>query len=50
LFVFFVILGFFVFGLIWCILGAILNPSAFLPYATGAATFMTVIMAKYVGF
>lgn len=31
---------------VWLILGAILNPTAFLPYATAAATFLTVITAK----
>ena len=28
-------------------LGAIINPSAFLPYATGAATFVAIISSKY---
>jgi hypothetical protein len=27
-------------------LGAIVNPTAFLPYATGAATFVTVVSSK----
>jgi hypothetical protein len=31
---------------VWLMLGAIVNPTAFLPYATGAATFVTVVSAK----
>ena len=31
----------------WLLLGAIINPSAFLPYATASATFITAISAKY---
>ena len=31
---------------VWLMLGAIVNPTAFLPYATAAATFLTVIAAK----
>ncbi|KAL4434859.1 hypothetical protein ABPG74_021198 [Tetrahymena malaccensis] len=31
----------------WLILGAIINPQAFLPYATSAATFVTIITQKY---
>lgn len=31
---------------VWLMLGAILNPTAFLPYATAAATFLTVMTAK----
>jgi hypothetical protein len=30
----------------WLLLGAIINPSAFLPYATASATFMTAISVK----
>ena len=33
--------------LIWAILGAIINPTAFLPYASGAGTFLTFCTAKY---
>jgi len=32
---------------IWLLLGAIINPTAFLPYATAASTFLTVISTKY---
>jgi hypothetical protein len=32
--------------MVWLLLGAIVNPSAFLPYATASATFITVISAK----
>ena len=32
---------------IWLILGAIINPEAFLPYATSAATFVTLVSKKY---
>lgn len=32
---------------IWLMLGAIINPNAFLPYATSAATFVTLISKKY---
>ena len=31
---------------VWLVLGGIVNPSAFLPYATAAATFLTVIVSK----
>ncbi|EWS74831.1 phage head-tail adaptor family protein, putative (macronuclear) [Tetrahymena thermophila SB210] len=31
----------------WLILGAIINPNAFLPYATSAATFLTLVTRKY---
>jgi hypothetical protein len=31
---------------VWLMLGAIVNPTAFLPYATGAATFVAVVSAK----
>lgn len=33
-------------ALVWLLLGAIVNPTAFLPYATAAATFVTVISSK----
>ena len=33
--------------LVWCILGAILNPTAFLPYAAGAGTFILFVKSKY---
>ena len=33
--------------LVWLILGAIVSPTVFLPYATAAATFVTVISTKY---
>lgn len=32
---------------IWLMLGAIINPNAFLPYATSAATFLTIVTTKY---
>jgi hypothetical protein len=35
---------------VWWLLGAILNPNAFLPYATGVATFVTFVTYKYVSF
>jgi hypothetical protein len=35
---------------IWCILGAILNPNMFLPYASGAITFITFVKSKYAQF
>ncbi|EWS74829.1 phage head-tail adaptor family protein, putative (macronuclear) [Tetrahymena thermophila SB210] len=31
----------------WLILSAIINPNAFLPYATSAATFLTLVARKY---
>ena len=31
---------------VWLVLGGIVNPSAFLPYATAAATFITVVISK----
>jgi hypothetical protein len=31
---------------VWLMLGAIVDPTAFLPYATGAATFFTLVSAK----
>jgi hypothetical protein len=34
-------------GLVWLILGAILAPTIFLPYATAAATFVTVMIGKW---
>ena len=37
-------------GTVWLLLGAILNPTAFLPYATAAATFVTVMTAKFAEF
>ena len=33
--------------LVWLILGAIVSPTVFLPYATAAATFITVMSTKY---
>ena len=35
-------------GTIWLILGAIVNPNAFLPYATAALTFITTITIKFI--
>ena len=34
-------------GTVWLILGAIVNPNAFLPYATAAATFVTAVTVKW---
>lgn len=34
-------------GTIWLILGAIVNPNAFLSYATAAVTFITTITVKW---
>ena len=31
---------------VWLILGAIINPSAFLPYASAALTFITMMSSK----
>ena len=31
---------------VWMVLGGIVDPQAFLPYATAAATFITVIISK----
>ena len=39
--------GYFGLFLIWAILGAIIDPNAFLPYASGAGTFLTFCTAKY---
>ena len=35
---------------VWLVLGAILNPTAFLPYATGSMTFIAVLSAKAAAF
>ncbi|KAL4476316.1 hypothetical protein ABPG74_010049 [Tetrahymena malaccensis] len=35
---------------IWLMLSAIINPNAFLPYATSAATFVTLVAKKYKDF
>lgn len=34
--------------MVWMLLGAIVNASAFLPYATASATFITTIQSKVV--
>jgi hypothetical protein len=34
-------------GLIWAVLGAIINPTKFLPYAAASITFINTIMTKY---
>ena len=34
-------------AMVWMILGAVINPTAFLPYAAGASTFITVVTTKY---
>ena len=33
--------------LIWIMLGAVINPTAFLPYATACATWVTTSFSKY---
>ena len=33
--------------LMWLVLGAIVSPTVFLPYATAAATFITIMGTKY---
>jgi hypothetical protein len=38
--------GYIIVGLSWCILGAVLNPEVFLPYAAASATFITFCLAK----
>ena len=38
-----------VIGLCWCILGAVLNPQVFLPYAAASGTFITFVLAKVTG-
>jgi hypothetical protein len=43
----FVTLFYLVICLVWLILGAIVSPTVFLPYATAAATFITVLSTKY---
>jgi hypothetical protein len=43
----FVTLFYLVICLVWLILGAIVSPTVFLPYATAAATFITVMSTKY---
>jgi hypothetical protein len=40
------ILGYIVVCLCWCILGAVLNPELFLPFAAAAVTFVLFIMTK----
>jgi hypothetical protein len=41
-------MGYFTLGIVWCILGAILNPNLFLPYASAATTFIVFIRTKYI--
>ena len=43
----YIAISYFCLGLVWLVLGAIVNPGAFLPYATSAATFITVVSSKY---
>jgi hypothetical protein len=38
--------GYIALATVWLMLGAIVNPIAFLPYATGAATFFTIVSAQ----
>ena len=42
-----IIFGYLCLVLVWAILGAVLNPDKFLPYAAASATFITVTIAKY---
>ena len=37
-------------ALVWLILGAIVNPTAFLPLATSAGVFVTLVTSKYAEF
>ena len=37
-------------AMVWMVLGAVINPTAFLPYAAGASTFVTVLTTKYTEF
>jgi hypothetical protein len=43
---FFFLVFYFSLVLIWLLLGAIVNPQAFLPYATAGATFLTMMATK----
>lgn len=43
---FFFILNYFILVLIWCVLGAVLNPTRFLPYAAAATTFIATLSSK----
>ena len=38
--------GYVILGLCWCILGAVLNPEVFLPYAAASATFIVFVLGK----
>lgn len=42
-----ILMGYVCLAGVWCILGAILNPGLFLPFATGALTLITFIKMKY---
>ena len=42
--------GFLGLFLTWLLLGALINPTAFLPFASAAATFVTFVVAKYKSF
>jgi hypothetical protein len=43
----FFLLAYLTLCLVWMVLGAIISPTVFLPYATAAATFLTVMTTKY---
>ena len=47
---FFILGGYVSLAAVWMMLGAIINPTAFLPYAAAAATFVTVVTTKYTEF
>lgn len=47
LFSLFIAIAYMILGLVWLVLGAIVSPTVFLPYATAASTFITVISTKY---
>ena len=41
--------GYIVIGLCWCILGAVLNPEIFLPYAAASGTLISFVTLKTLG-
>lgn len=46
LFSIYVLICYFIVVLLWLLLGAIINPTNFLPYATAAATFIVIVSVK----
>jgi len=47
LFSVYVMLCYLVLVLLWLILGAIINPTNFLPFATAASTFIVIVISRY---